>query len=158
MRERTKEGKCKVCVRAKCDRWAAANPKRCRDNAAKWRDANREKVREAQRRSSKKWREKYPERSRMIVREHARACHRRKTGWTRELFAAAWMLQNGTCAICGVTMLPTGVALNSVAADHNHRTIQPRGLLCHGCNKGIGLLKDNPNVLRSAITYLERYL
>ena len=38
--------------------------------------------------------------------------------------------------------------------DHNHETGKIRGVLCGSCNKGLGLFKDNPVILSSAIKYL----
>jgi len=38
--------------------------------------------------------------------------------------------------------------------DHDHKTGKVRGLLCNGCNRGLGLLKEE-NLL-SAIQYLEQ--
>jgi hypothetical protein len=38
--------------------------------------------------------------------------------------------------------------------DHDHVTAAVRGVLCGGCNTGMGQLRDNPWVLRRAIEYL----
>ena len=32
-----------------------------------------------------------------------------------------------------------------------------RGLLCEGCNRGIGLLRDDPDLLRRAADYIDRF-
>ena len=32
-----------------------------------------------------------------------------------------------------------------------------RGILCHGCNAGLGNLRDDLNLLRLAVKYLEKY-
>lgn len=64
--------------------------------------------------------------------------------------------QDGICAICktyGFKMREdhtTGMNL-----DHCHETGKVRGLLCHNCNRGLGLFKDNIEYLLSAISYLE---
>ena len=42
-----------------------------------------------------------------------------------------------------------------LVVDHCHKTQKVRGLLCHNCNRGIGLLQDSVSVLASSISYLE---
>jgi hypothetical protein len=64
--------------------------------------------------------------------------------------------QNGVCAIC-----KKGEQSNrnkTLCVDHCHDTGEIRGLLCSHCNRGIGLLGDNPETLESAITYLNNHL
>ena len=39
--------------------------------------------------------------------------------------------------------------------DHCHKTKKIRGLLCHTCNSGLGMFKDNIEYLKNAIKYLE---
>ncbi len=69
----------------------------------------------------------------------------------REMLVA----QGGVCAICkteGFKMLDghhSGLNL-----DHCHETGNVRGLLCHNCNRGLGLFKDNTTSLENAINYL----
>ncbi len=60
--------------------------------------------------------------------------------------------QGGVCAVCG------GVekARSRLSVDHCHDTGVVRGLLCTNCNVGIGRLKDDPDLLRKAVAYLER--
>ena len=41
--------------------------------------------------------------------------------------------------------------------DHCHNTGKIRGLLCHKCNTGLGLLNENIETLKNAIKYLEGY-
>ncbi|MCZ2397864.1 MAG: endonuclease VII domain-containing protein [Chitinophagales bacterium] len=42
-----------------------------------------------------------------------------------------------------------------MTVDHDHKTGNLQGLLCNGCNKGLGLFKDNPEILNKAKEYLE---
>lgn len=58
--------------------------------------------------------------------------------------------QGGGCALCGK---PPGE--KALHVDHCHTTGKVRGLLCDNCNRGIGHLKEDPRILRAAITYLE---
>lgn len=41
--------------------------------------------------------------------------------------------------------------------DHCHITGKIRGFLCSNCNTGLGLFKDNINLLESAIKYLRTH-
>lgn len=61
--------------------------------------------------------------------------------------------QNG-CAICGGP--PVG-RRNQYHLDHCHETGKVRELLCHHCNLLLGNAKDNPDVLRNAVEYLEKH-
>ena len=58
--------------------------------------------------------------------------------------------QGNVCYICKTT--PNSLALS---VDHNHITGNIRGLLCSNCNTLLGLAKDDVNILKAAIDYLE---
>lgn len=60
--------------------------------------------------------------------------------------------QRGRCAICGE--LPKRKRL---AFDHCHATGKPRAFLCHPCNNGLGLFRDDPALLKKAIDYLRAH-
>lgn len=55
---------------------------------------------------------------------------------------------NGRCALCKRES-------KKLVVDHDHASGAVRGLLCSACNTGMGLLGDNPNLLRIAAQYLE---
>lgn len=55
--------------------------------------------------------------------------------------------QGGVCAICG--QVP-----ERRVVDHCHDSGKVRGILCDTCNRCLGLLKDDANVLMSAAAYL----
>ena len=59
--------------------------------------------------------------------------------------------QNGCCAICKIHQNKLKKVL---CVDHNHNTNMVRGLLCDNCNKGIGNLKDNIEIINNAVIYL----
>ncbi len=63
--------------------------------------------------------------------------------------------QDGLCAICH---LPQNSKRNTrFCVDHDHDTGEVRGLLCDSCNRGIGLLKDDPRLLENAAKYLRSF-
>lgn len=59
--------------------------------------------------------------------------------------------RQGNCDICGNKCL-TGKRL---AVDHDHATNRVRGVLCMNCNTAIGMLRDNPELIRKVASYLE---
>lgn len=52
------------------------------------------------------------------------------------------------CESCG--------AIEKIVLDHNHTTHKFRGWLCNGCNKSLGFAKDNTEILRNLINYLNK--
>lgn len=72
-----------------------------------------------------------------------------------ELFDERFNQQGQACAIC---KSPNAGGRGAFHADHNHDSSQPRGVLCHNCNVALGNFKDNPEILQSAIEYLNKYL
>ena len=75
--------------------------------------------------------------------------HKYKLGL--DAYESLLMAQRWGCAICG------GVNENKrrLSVDHDHRTGRVRGLLCNPCNLAIGWMRDNPDRLRAAASYLE---
>lgn len=65
-----------------------------------------------------------------------------------EEYEAMYLVQEGRCAICKRE--------HTLVVDHNHETGKVRGLLCPGCNHGLGRFRDNIDVLQSAIEYLRK--
>ncbi len=60
--------------------------------------------------------------------------------------------QGGVCGCCGG---PKGQKEWHIDHDHNKLESESyRGLLCHGCNVGLGAFRDDPALLESAIRYL----
>jgi hypothetical protein len=57
------------------------------------------------------------------------------------------------CPICGKRTI-AGVSCK-VVLDHNHRTGAIRGWICDSCNTGIGRFKDDTELIKQAIKYVE---
>jgi hypothetical protein len=89
--------------------------------------------------NNRKWREKHPEKMAAIRRRYL-------YGITQEEFEKLYDRQDGLCAICRVK--------KASHLDHDHDSGKIRGLLCGGCNRGLGLFEDSVKNLRSAINYL----
>lgn len=67
--------------------------------------------------------------------------------------------QDGKCAICKKEEFVVDRKTDKVrelAVDHCHDTGTVRGLLCTNCNRGIGHFKDDAELLREAIYYLDK--
>jgi hypothetical protein len=59
---------------------------------------------------------------------------------------------NNSCPICQEPFIKTP------HVDHDHITGKIRSLLCDSCNKGLGFFKDDPQILRDAADYLEKFI
>jgi len=81
-----------------------------------------------------------------VARSKKHAAFVRSFAGYEELLAS----QGGVCAICGSS--PKTKRLN---IDHDHKTMEVRGLLCHKCNRA---LPDwvTSTWLRAAADYLEQ--
>jgi len=97
----------------------------------------------------KRWRKNHPDR---YADTQRRQNLRRKFGLTVEEYDVLNRQQRGTCAACGGQM-QNG---NRLAVDHDHKTGRVRGLLCINCNRALGYVDDNPELLRKLAAYLER--
>ena len=62
--------------------------------------------------------------------------------------------QDYCCAICGNTPEEGRGNTSKLNVDHCHETGKIRGLLCHKCNTGLGLLGDTKEGLLKALNYL----
>ena len=74
---------------------------------------------------------------------------KRRYGITAEQYDAMAAGQGSLCLLCRVRP-PKHV-------DHDHLTGKVRGLLCSGCNQGLGNFKDDAARLRAAADYVERH-
>jgi hypothetical protein len=65
--------------------------------------------------------------------------------------------QSGVCSICKTTKPSSDASRKKFfSVDHCHHTGKIRGLLCDCCNRALGLFKDNAEVMKEAIKYLEK--
>lgn len=97
----------------------------------------------------------HPERTKEI----AFRCTIRRMGISPERFYEMVEEQGGVCAICKQPELRGRLRI-----DHDHACCSGRGrscgkcirgLLCISCNASLGGFRDDPDILRAAIVYLD---
>jgi Recombination endonuclease VII len=84
-----------------------------------------------------------------------------KFNLSTQTFDLLFATQGKKCAVCGCTE-PTG---HGWTIDHDHACCSGeascgkcvRGILCMNCNNALGCVRDNPDVLRKAAEYLEKF-
>ncbi|WBB94107.1 endonuclease domain-containing protein [Verrucosispora sp. WMMC514] len=99
------------------------------------------------------WQNQNPERAAQLRREAVRR-YSQRVGWRKrryglndEDFEAHLMAQGDACAICQRPF-------KQICTDHIKGTKFVRGLLCHDCNRAIGLLRDDSEVIERAAAYV----
>jgi hypothetical protein len=126
-------------------RWQRENKDKVKIARDRYLKKNREII--AQR--SQEWRKNNPEK----LKELKPHWHRKTSyGITRDEYEEKFKQQEGCCAIC--SHQHQAGRRTGLVVDHDHKTGKFRGLLCHSCNRGIGLLKEDVKILNSAIKYL----
>lgn len=148
---------CKLCRKKDKIKFNQENPNYDKEYARKWREANKQKLKDyyiSNRERTRKWaRERW--RNNPNVRRTAKNCAIKKTyGISLEDYDKLLEKQAGVCVICG--QLPkSNRKSNKLAIDHSHRTGKVRGLLCHRCNNGLGCYDDSIELLQKAVEYLK---
>lgn len=77
----------------------------------------------------------------------------RTLGITDEEYWDLYRIQDGRCGICNRRLYSK--RYKAFCVDHNHETGEIRGLLCHNCNRAIGMLRDDPATIRRAAEWVE---
>ena len=109
-----------------------------------WRERNAQRKKE----NDKAWRENNKEKHLATVRASKLLA---TYGITQEQFNDMLAKQGHVCKIC----LGPQQGKVAMAVDHCHTTGVVRGLLCNNCNRALGLLQDNPELMYKAIEYLK---
>ena len=134
----------------------------------RYRDKNKDKIKERRGDYHKKWYLKNKDRVKRNVESwrsnnsekvkgYSRNNKFKKYGIDKTKYDDLLNKQSGLCAIClKPEMGKNGSGkIECLSIDHNHMSGTVRGLLCGDCNRGLGLFKDNPIALRMAAKYLE---
>lgn len=118
----------------------------CRNEAHReYRARNRDKI-------IKKQREYYnSDKGRVVM---LRSNLKKNYNVTVETYQELIASQDGECLICHKDLNGVGVA----NIDHDHATGIIRGVLCKACNRGLGMFKDDIQLLLKAVVYLNSFL
>jgi len=171
-----RKSKCKSCEKVIKQAWYRRNrelsverAKRYRINHPEWTKEANKSVNRGERSAS--WRDRNPEKAKIIARRAAINRRLRKYNITLEQYEAPKAAQNNLCAACKEP--PTelkgntnAVFLDNFVIDHDHRCCPGegscgkciRGLTCSPCNVAAGMLRDNPVKARNLADYLENSL
>ena len=72
--------------------------------------------------------------------------------------AARRLAQNDKCYLCGSAgFLMRAHHRQRLVVDPDHASGEVRKLLCHNCNRALGLFQDNPDIMRKAVRYVEEH-
>lgn len=122
--------------------WRAQNPDRFKTSLKKYYSTHRDQICAQQR-------ERYA--ADPLYRAKHRAGNRQYLyGIDSEEYTSLCAAQNKRCAICQIDP-------KTLVVDHIHdETRRIRGLLCRNCNSALGLFKESPEILCSALEYIRR--
>jgi hypothetical protein len=83
----------------------------------------------------------------------------RNYGITQDELESMKKSQNYKCYICDSEgfIIGNNGHHEKLAVDHCHDSGSVRKLLCHNCNRALGLMQDSPNLLRKAADYIEEH-
>ena len=152
-------------------KWREENPDKWKEQQDKWNAS------QAKKEAHKKWKATHPDYKYTpseSVKENKRkyeATRREKHreialrsrlktqyGLTLEEYEKLLEDHEGVCAICGEQEnTKRNGDIIRLAIDHDHKTGEIRGLLCDRCNRGLGLFRDSPQLLESAVRYLNEH-
>lgn len=122
-----KQASCKECDKARSNKWKNDNKDRKKESSRLWYLRNKDKVHNV---------------------------GMSKYGITTEIYQQMLTAQNNCCKICN---RHESEFTKKLAVDHCHQTGKVRGLLCNPCNRLLGLAKENIEVLKEAILFLEKF-
>lgn len=120
----------------------------CKECVSIYRKTNYKKIQE----SSSAYYQKYKEKVNLKNRNNRL---KKEYNVTQEWYEKTLEEQEGKCKICKSDN--PGKGLKHFHIDHNHETGKVRGLLCHSCNTGLGLFKENVDLIQKAIEYVEKH-
>lgn len=130
-------------------KWVKENKEKDRIIHNKYRNKNREKLNK----KAAEWRKRNPEKVKAGLLKRDRITRNIwKYPINKEEYKEMVLRQENLCAIC--KRPEQSMRFKILSIDHDHSSGKVRGLLCGNCNRGLGLFKDNPEILISAADYI----
>lgn len=140
---------CRACCTIAAGEYRRRNSEKYNETQRRYRKAKRdkdpEKFHAENRARNKRWRDASRDK---VVAHRLKSLRKYRYGLSLEEYTKLVEKQEGRCAICHQ------VPKRSLQVDHDHRTNTIRGLLCVNCNRGLGYLMDNPDIIDAAAQYL----
>lgn len=148
LEETRHHNRCKICRTRSRQKWAKENVELLRVNDKRFRDSLSPEEKEKRLALTRKLRRerKYGEKYRL-----------ERYGLTEASYKVLEDKYNGRCHIClseKSHRRDKDGCDTRFAIDHCHKTGRVRGLLCHTCNRTLGIIKENTNTLERMIQYL----
>jgi hypothetical protein len=134
---------CKLCEAAQLQRWRSKNPDKVKAQEKRHNDR-----RKAQ---AKGYYD--PSKKGLMTMQRRNAHLLRKYGISLDDYLKMREAQDGKCAICEELPKPTGNKLELVV-DHCHRSGKVRALLCDRCNRALGVVNDDADLLLKLRVYV----
>ena len=78
----------------------------------------------------------------------------RRYGLTEDQYNKMLSDQNYSCKVCNKHK---SNFKRNLTVDHCHKTNKIRGLLCNGCNTGLGQLKEDTKIMQKLIEYIKEH-
>lgn len=100
------------------------------------------------------------ERKKSMTPEIERKRNLRRVGVTPQQYDRMFVEQGGVCFVCKKPETrkrpwSKNGEINPLAVDHDHKTGEPRALLCGHCNTSLGELGEDPVRIRALADYAE---
>ena len=154
--------RCKTCMRDNRVVRYYANQEENIKKAGDWKKANRPRINEQKLLDKAKNPEKYKKWNKDYYERNADSLQARGVSRRRDIRLDDYYKmidsQENKCAICNKEETRThNGKIVRLCMDHCHKTQKIRELLCHDCNTAIGKMKDDVNILQSAINYLNKH-
>lgn len=153
--------RCKECCSTLNKKWSSMNKEKKTKYLQKYYQENKDKFKviNATRYKSnpkkhieysQKWRKQNPDQFRGTL---LKSRFWPNLSWQESLNQYNALLKNQNYS-CGICHKHKSTFNKELAVDHCHTTGKVRGLLCDSCNKGLGLLGDSLQAVKSALNYL----